>query len=113
MSFPSAQRGVHVSLRAAGPAGVLGRAAAGVPHALHGRPGLHQRHGDLHRLGQRDGPHRLGPGAVAQEPRAGGAEQRGAELGRPAVAAGQHGPGRALGRADRDGRRFARWIREA
>lgn len=93
---PSVQRGLHVSLRAAGSASVFGRAAAGLPHALHGRRGLHQRHGDLHRLGQRDGPHRLGPSAITQEQRAGGAQHRGAELRRASVSAGQHGPRRAL-----------------
>lgn len=88
---PSRQRRVHVSLRAARRAGVFHRAPAGVPHALHGRPGIHQRHGDVHRVGQRDDAHRLGPGALAKEPPAGGAELRGSEYRRSPVAAGQYG----------------------
>lgn len=83
------QRQVHGALREAGPARLLCRAAPGLPHPLHGRRGLRERHGDVGGVGQWDGEDRLGPGQVQKDPGAGRAQLPGPELGRSAVRAGE------------------------
>lgn len=81
------------------PEGVLGRTPASLPHSLHGRARLHQRHGDVHRVGQWQHAHRLGQKTLTQDARAGRDQHGGSELGCPAVASGQYGEGRALSHA--------------
>jgi len=95
---PLPQHSVHVSLRAAGPEGLLRGAAAHLPHPLHRGAGLHQRHGDLHHLGRRGRVHGLGPAGRPQDGAAGQHPARGAEqrLRRVAAAGGASLARRAL-----------------
>lgn len=76
---------VHGPLWETGPACIFCRAASGVSNPLHRRPGLHQRHGNLGGVGQRDGQNWLGPCQVKEDSGAGGAELWGPELWRAAV----------------------------
>lgn len=67
----STQRGVYGVLWAEGPEGVFSAASAALPHSLHWRAWLLQRHRDIYHLGWWEHGYRLGQGQCKAPKQAG------------------------------------------